>query len=73
MAKAIGLDVAQFRRDMDARGTADTIAANQQLCTENEATGTPSFFINGRLLTGAQPFERFETVIDEELAGGGGL
>ncbi len=31
-------------------------------------TGTPAFFINGRLLYGAQPIERFIAIIDEELA-----
>jgi len=31
-------------------------------------TGTPAFFINGRLLTGAQPLEGFLRVIEEELA-----
>lgn len=30
--------------------------------------GTPAFFINGRLLDGAQPFEKFKEVIDEEIA-----
>ena len=28
--------------------------------------GTPAFFINGRLLSGAQPLEAFKAVIDEE-------
>ena len=31
-------------------------------------TGTPGFIINGRLLVGAQPFEQFKAVIDDELA-----
>ena len=31
-------------------------------------TGTPAFFINGRMLSGAQPFEKFKEIIDEELA-----
>lgn len=31
-------------------------------------TGTPAFFINGRLLSGAHPIERFVTIIDEELS-----
>jgi len=31
-------------------------------------TGTPAFFVNGRLLSGAQPLEAFARVIDEELA-----
>jgi protein-disulfide isomerase len=30
-------------------------------------SGTPAFFINGRLLSGAQPLEAFKAVIDEEL------
>ena len=28
---------------------------------------TPAFFINGRLLTGAQPIEAFRLIIDEEV------
>jgi protein-disulfide isomerase len=36
--------------------------------TEAGVTGTPAFFINGRALTGAEPFEAFKEVIDEELA-----
>ncbi len=31
-------------------------------------TGTPAFFVNGRFLSGAQPFEKFKPIIDEELA-----
>jgi protein-disulfide isomerase len=33
-------------------------------------TGTPGYFINGRMLTGAQPIEQFQQVIDSELARG---
>jgi protein-disulfide isomerase len=28
---------------------------------------TPTVFINGRLLTGAQPYEAFRQIIDDEL------
>jgi protein-disulfide isomerase len=31
-------------------------------------TGTPAFFINGRFLSGAQPFDAFKTIIDDELS-----
>ena len=31
-------------------------------------TGTPAFFINGRFLNGAVPYEQFAAIIDEELA-----
>lgn len=34
-------------------------------------TGTPAFFINGKLLGGAFPFESFKEIIDKELAGKG--
>jgi hypothetical protein len=35
-----------------------------------EVRGAPGFLINGRLMSGAQPFERFKGVFEEELAGG---
>jgi protein-disulfide isomerase len=31
-------------------------------------TGTPAFFINGLLVSGAQPLEAFVRVIEEELS-----
>jgi protein-disulfide isomerase len=33
-------------------------------------TGTPTFFVNGRRLVGAQPFEAFQQIIEDELAAG---
>ena len=32
------------------------------------ANATPAFFINGRYISGAQPFENFDKIIQEELA-----
>ena len=32
------------------------------------STGTPAYFVNGRMLSGARPFESFAELIDEELA-----
>jgi protein-disulfide isomerase len=34
---------------------------------EAGVNGTPAFFINGRSLSGAQPYEAFKRIIDEEL------
>jgi protein-disulfide isomerase len=31
-------------------------------------TGTPAFFVNGRPLNGAEPYEAFARVIDDVLA-----
>ncbi|MBC8070981.1 MAG: thioredoxin domain-containing protein [Deltaproteobacteria bacterium] len=58
----------RFLADMRAETTAEAIAQQQRTCVGNGAEGTPSFFINGDLLVGAQPYERFAAIIDEELA-----
>lgn len=44
------------------------IQENFESCRKNGVEGTPAFFINGRRLSGALPFEEFKRVIDEELA-----
>ena len=40
---------------------------NLALATKVGASGTPTFFINGQPLIGAQPFSQFKTLIDAEL------
>jgi DSBA-like thioredoxin domain-containing protein len=67
-AQEIGLDVARFKRSLDTHEFQREIQADSALAAQLGARGTPSFFINGRPLRGAQPFEGFKTVIDEEVA-----
>jgi protein-disulfide isomerase len=67
-AKEIGLDVKAFKAAIAAQRGAGRIQRDQDLVRSLGAGGTPTFFINGRKLVGAQPFERFQTVIDAELA-----
>jgi protein-disulfide isomerase len=43
------------------------IDADQDLGEDLQANGTPHFFLNGRRLVGAQPEEKFEKIIDEEI------
>jgi len=52
---------------LDDKTQATRIKADQELAKSLDATGTPTFFINGRRLTGAQSLERFAAIIDEEL------
>jgi len=66
-AKDIGLDVAQFKKDMEDEGLKKRIEAQQKQGAQLGARGTPAFFINGRFLSGAQPVANFKKVIDEEL------
>lgn len=49
---------------------AEEVAKDQADGQSLGVTGTPAFFINGIMLSGAQPYEQFKSVIDRELAGG---
>ncbi|HET6150470.1 MAG TPA: thioredoxin domain-containing protein [Polyangia bacterium] len=66
-AREVGLNVDRFKRDMDDPKVKEEIAAHQKLAGSVGANGTPTFYINGRELVGAQPFSAFQTIIDEEL------
>lgn len=67
-AKEIGLDVQAFEKCVASGKFRDVVQKDVDEGTRHGVTGTPSFFINGRLLSGAEPFERFATIIDEELS-----
>jgi len=65
---AVGLDAARLK-DALARKTGEPhIRRDQAEAVALGASGTPTFFINGRKLVGAQPFEAFKAAVDEELA-----
>ncbi|HEX4822895.1 MAG TPA: thioredoxin domain-containing protein [Candidatus Polarisedimenticolaceae bacterium] len=68
IAKAINLDVDKFTKDLDTHAYQSMIAADTKQAMDVGATGTPSTFVNGRFLSGAQPIESFKKVIDEEIA-----
>jgi len=62
------IDKAKFADCFDNKKTQAGVKADQAEGGSIGVTGTPSFVINGRLLVGAQPFEQFKAVIDDELA-----
>jgi protein-disulfide isomerase len=66
-AQEIGLNVAKWKKDAEDPATDKLIASDQALASSVGADGTPTFFINGRELSGAQPFPAFQTMIDEEI------
>jgi protein-disulfide isomerase len=67
-AVSLGMDGNTFRACLD--GKTDEAKANADLADGQKAgvSGTPSFFINGTSLVGAEPYSAFKTVIDQELA-----
>jgi protein-disulfide isomerase len=67
-AAEIGLDVEKFKTDMKDPALEKKVKEQQAQGAKLGARGTPAFFVNGRFLSGAQPFEAFKKLIDEELA-----
>lgn len=63
----LGLSMDAFTVCLDSDAYAEKI--DQDLAEGHElgVQGTPTFFVNGRMLSGAQPFFRFAQMIDEEL------
>ena len=70
-AQQIGLNMAKYKTAMDTHKFKAQIDADQKQAAALGARGTPSFFVNGRAVRGAQPFPKFKQIIDEELKGGG--
>lgn len=67
-AKEIGIDMKKFEKDWKSQEVKDVIQRDIVEATKAGVTGTPTFFINGRIFIGAAPFETFKTVIEEELS-----
>jgi protein-disulfide isomerase len=67
-AVTAGLDAPRFNACVDGHKFKSQVDKDLAEGGEAGVSGTPAFFINGRALEGAQPFEAFKRVIDEELA-----
>jgi predicted DsbA family dithiol-disulfide isomerase len=57
----------KYKADTQGDACKSLIAKDQQQLAAVGTRGTPAFYINGRVLSGAQPIERFKEVIDDEL------
>lgn len=68
IARELGLDMIRFRAELDTRVHHAQIAADTADAIALGVTGTPTFFINGRAITGNQSLKTFVDVVDEELA-----
>ena len=67
-ATEIGLDMAKFKAHMSAQTSKPLVDKDMELANLINARGTPNHFVNGRNLVGAQPYESFKALVDEELA-----
>ncbi|HEX5271053.1 MAG TPA: thioredoxin domain-containing protein, partial [Gemmataceae bacterium] len=67
-AAELGMDVAAFRSALDKHAAKARVDADLALAQQLGVRGTPTFFVDGRAVMGAQPFAVFKQVIDDELA-----
>jgi protein-disulfide isomerase len=68
-ARELGLDLTAFETCITEGKYRDAIQADSDFAINLGARSTPTFFINGLAVVGAQPLEVFQQVIDKELAG----
>ncbi len=66
----IGLDTDRFNSCFESNKYRSTIQKTMKIGSAAGVTGTPAFFVNGRFLSGAQPFSAFKKIIDDELSRG---
>jgi protein-disulfide isomerase len=69
-AAELELDVEKFKQDAASADVKKKIDSDAKQAASLGVTGTPGFFINGRFLSGARPFDSFKVIIDEELKAG---
>lgn len=69
-AAELNLDAAQFEKDRNDPAVKAKVDADIKEAEKLGVAGTPAFFINGKYLSGAQPYENFKKLVDEALAKG---
>jgi len=67
-AGTLGLDAPRFGQCLDSGRYSGLVEADLQAGQGYGVSGTPAFFVNGRPLVGAQPFDAFAQIIDDELS-----
>ena len=71
VAGALSLDTAAFTSCLEAGTFRNEVQKATDVAQSLGVVATPTFLINGRVVTGAQPFEAFQRIIEAELAAAG--
>ncbi|MBX7233048.1 MAG: DsbA family protein [Caldilineales bacterium] len=69
IAQAVGLDMAQFNQCFDGGEKLQEVNRYKTEATQLGVQSTPTFYINGQEVKGAQPATSFNAIIDQALAG----
>jgi len=67
-AEEIGMDPNELVNCLELGTPFERIQEDYNIGVQDGVSGTPRFLINGTVIVGAQPFEEFQRVIEEELA-----
>jgi protein-disulfide isomerase len=67
LAQKTGLDIATFTSCIDSNKYASQVASDTQVASGLGVNSTPTFFINGTQILGAEPYASFEEVINAAL------
>ena len=62
-AQEIGLDMTRFKADLDTNRSTSKPTSSHGSSLPGGGMGTPTFFINGKKIAGAYPFEKFDEMI----------
>lgn len=68
LAEEAGLDKKKFEKCLTGGKYKELIQKEIQAGNQAGVRGTPAIFVNGTLVSGAQPYENFETAVKSELA-----
>jgi protein-disulfide isomerase len=68
-AEELELDMVAFTECLDSGRHNDEVMADFEYAANLGVSSTPTFFVNGIPVVGAQPFDNFSQLIDQELAG----
>lgn len=66
-ASAVGMDAAKFKTCLESAQYEGRVRDAMAAGSKQGVTSTPTVFVNGRMVTGAQPYEVFASIIDDEL------
>jgi len=66
-AEEFKLDMATFNACLDSGSKADAIKKDMADAAQAGVTGTPTFFVNGRMMLGNQPYAEIRAIIEDEL------
>jgi protein-disulfide isomerase len=68
LATAAGMDAAKLEECLEGKKTLDAVKADQSEAAAVGVNSTPTFFVNGRRVQGAQSADSFKQAIDQALA-----